>query len=164
MVSFVLLIIVVSIASYTDITAFRIPNWLCTAAIIVGMMIQLFQYGVLGLAYGVMYALAGGFPLFLLYLCKGVGAGDVKLFAGLGAIIGIPIIFNLMILSFLCAGIISLLFVLLRLLKRYKHYSEKLLLEAPKHYRFDVLGLNRMHQFPFMLAVAPATCILWFLM
>jgi len=164
MIGFTFLIIIVSIASYTDITSFRIPNWLCMTAVFIGIALQIGKYGLAGTGYSILYCLAGGIPLFLLYLCKGVGAGDVKLFAGLGAIVGIPIIFHLIILSFICAGVISVLLILLRIMKKTQHYSAKILHEVSHSEQPNVLALKKVHHFPFMLAVAPATCILWFLL
>lgn len=76
------------IAAYHDIRWRKIPNWLVLAGLAAGLIGNLWLRGLPGLALGL-----GGFVLasiiyFPLYLLKGIGAGDVKLMAALGMIVG----------------------------------------------------------------------------
>lgn len=75
------------IAAYHDIRWRKIPNWLVLAALAAGLTGGLWRRGLPGLV-----ATIGGFVLaliiyFPLYLLRGIGAGDVKLMAALGAVV-----------------------------------------------------------------------------
>jgi prepilin peptidase CpaA len=70
-----------------DITARRIPNWLVLSTLGAGLAFRA-TLGSSALLSGVLAAaLAFGFGLFF-YLLGGLGAGDVKLMAGLAAFLG----------------------------------------------------------------------------
>lgn len=77
-----------TIALLTDVRGRRIPNWLTLSALAVGVVANLITGG----ADGMGSALAGaaiGFGLLLpFYLVGAMGAGDVKLLAALGALLG----------------------------------------------------------------------------
>ncbi|MDX2181298.1 MAG: A24 family peptidase [Bryobacteraceae bacterium] len=67
-------------ATWFDLRERRIPNWLCAAGFALGVALH-WRDGLLGAA----LAMAIYAPL---YLLRGVGAGDVKLMAAVGAIAG----------------------------------------------------------------------------
>lgn len=96
------------IASYTDLQWSRIPNWLTFPAMCLGMVLHAWIGG-LGDA---LFALAGlgvGMGLFLLpYACKAIGAGDVKLMAAVGAIVGPFDALSIALLSVLAGGVYAL--------------------------------------------------------
>ncbi|MEK4250915.1 A24 family peptidase [Paenibacillus sp. FSL W7-1287] len=154
-----------AIALYYDVTNFRIPNWLSLSAFSAGVIWHSLIAGGDGLVSSLLGMLTGFVPMLVLYWCKGLGAGDVKLFAALGALLGVSMIIQLMVLSFVFGGVISLLLLgyqsLLKLTKRKHFYSNALLVEVPSSERLMLLGLFKLHQFPFMLAVAPAMAIVW---
>ena len=85
----VALLIVLLMAVVTDLRSSRIPNWLTFSA----MGFALAGHAWLGSMHGVMFSLAGlgtGLGLFfLIYLAGGIGAGDVKLMAAIGAFVGV---------------------------------------------------------------------------
>lgn len=85
----VALMIVLLIAVVTDLRSSRIPNWLTFSA----MGFALAGHAWLGSMHGVLFSLAGlgtGLGLFfLIYLAGGIGAGDVKLMAAIGAFVGV---------------------------------------------------------------------------
>jgi prepilin peptidase CpaA len=78
-------------AAYTDLVRGRVYNWSTYPGILLGLMICLAvggQQGVPSLADSLV-GLAVGFGVFYLaYLMKGVGLGDVKLMAAVGALMG----------------------------------------------------------------------------
>ena len=82
-----LLLLLVLAAVVFDLRSHRIPNWLVFSGLLIGVAFHTFSYG-----WGLGYALKGaavGFGLFLpLYLLRGMGAGDVKLMAMVGAFLG----------------------------------------------------------------------------
>jgi prepilin peptidase CpaA len=83
-----LLLLLLLAAVVFDLRSHRIPNWLVFSGLLLGVAFHTFiSYG-----WGLGYALKGaavGFGLFLpLYLLHGMGAGDVKLMAMVGAFLG----------------------------------------------------------------------------
>ena len=95
-------------AIYTDLRWSRIPNWLTFSAIGMGLLVQAWIGGL----DGALFSLAGlgvGFGLFLLlYLFKAIGAGDVKLMAAIGSIVGPAGALSVSILSVLAGGLYAL--------------------------------------------------------
>lgn len=153
------------IALFYDVTQFRIPNWLSIMAVLTGFIYHIAFAGLAGAAASLLGLAAGFIPMLLLYWCKGIGAGDVKLFAGFGAIIGAGTVIQLIAASFIFGGFISLGFLayrmLLKLAKRHSYFSNALLIEAPSNDKLLLFGIHKLHQFPFMLAVAPAMLAIW---
>ena len=75
-------------AAIIDGRSLRVPNWLTYHFLIGGLIFAFAKGGSLLLLYSVAGALVGLFSLLPLYSIGGMGAGDVKLMAGLGAWIG----------------------------------------------------------------------------
>ena len=83
-------IICVSIATVTDVRSRRIPNWLAVPFLIAGVVVSTMAYGWSGLAHSVGGVMLAALLLGLFYLAGGMGMGDVKLCAGMGAWIWPP--------------------------------------------------------------------------
>jgi len=84
----VTLVVLACVAGVVDIRTRRIPNWLCFLGLAAGFAFQYYVHGPRGLlaaAEGTGLALLIYVPLWLL---RGMGAGDAKLMAALGAIAG----------------------------------------------------------------------------
>lgn len=95
-------------ASYTDLQWSRIPNWLTFPAMGFGMVLHAWIGGLGDALFG-LAGLGVGMGLFLLpYACKAIGAGDVKLMAAVGAIVGPSSALSIAILSVLAGGIYAL--------------------------------------------------------
>jgi prepilin peptidase CpaA len=101
-------------AAIYDIRFRRIPNWLVLAGIITGFAWNLYSGGWPGLGHSG-EGLGLGFALYFpLYLLKARGAGDVKLLAAVGAIVGPGNCFWVFILTAILGGIIAMVILLLR--------------------------------------------------
>jgi prepilin peptidase CpaA len=101
-------------AAVYDIRERRIPNWLVLAGIIAGFAWNLYSGGWSGLGHAA-EGLGLGFALYFpLYLLKARGAGDVKLLAAVGAIVGPGNCFWVFILTAILGGIIAMVILLLR--------------------------------------------------
>ncbi|MEN8132144.1 MAG: A24 family peptidase [Pseudomonadota bacterium] len=84
-----LLILILIIAGYTDIREHRIPNILTFGGLILGLLLQSWMLGGDGFLSGLAGFLIGlGIFLPFYILGKGMAAGDVKLMAALGALLG----------------------------------------------------------------------------
>ena len=108
------LALVAMIACVTDIRSRRIPNWLTAIGILAGFSLNIFLYGLPGLknaSLGVGIALLVYFPLFCV---KGMGAGDVKLMAAIGALVGPGNWLRIFIFTALIGGAIALALILYR--------------------------------------------------
>ena len=85
-----ILILVVTFASVSDYLTHRIPNWLCALALSVGLALQLAAAGAPGVP-AMLASVAVPFLLFIpFYIGGGMAAGDVKLMAACGALLGWP--------------------------------------------------------------------------
>ena len=84
----ILLLLLVLVASFFDIRKHRIPNWLSLAGVVFAVALNTFLFEVVGLWYS-LKGLGLAFAIyFVLYLLRGMGAGDVKLMAAVGAAVG----------------------------------------------------------------------------
>jgi prepilin peptidase CpaA len=83
-----ILLLIVCLAAVYDLRYRRIPNWIVLAGLALGLGVNTFLFEWAGLRqslYGLGLAFLIYFPLYLLH---GMGAGDVKLMAAVGAIVG----------------------------------------------------------------------------
>lgn len=80
---------VASLACYFDLRYRRVPNWLTIGGAVVGLIVNAAGGRLWPAAAGL---LAGFLILLVPYLFGGVGAGDVKLLAAFGVILGPPVL------------------------------------------------------------------------
>ena len=103
-----------SLAAVIDVFSRRIPNWLTLAAFTGGVVLN----GWLNGTGGVADALAGavlGFALLLpFYAMRAMGAGDVKLLAAVGALLGPQVLVSVAVYGALVGGAMSLVVLLAR--------------------------------------------------
>jgi prepilin peptidase CpaA len=107
-IQIVLLLLVIPAALY-DILYRRIPNWLTLAGTVAGLTINLLVGGLPGVRESLLGLLLGFTFYFLLYLLRGMGAGDVKLMAAVGAIAGPAAWLRIFILTAFLAGFFGFL-------------------------------------------------------
>jgi prepilin peptidase CpaA len=90
----VLLVLVAVTAAMIDVRTRKVPNWLSLTGVILALLLNSFLFAVDGIfgVQGLLFALKGmglAFAIyFVLYLLRGMGAGDVKLMAAIGAAAG----------------------------------------------------------------------------
>jgi prepilin peptidase CpaA len=91
-----------------DVRARRIPNWLTGSALLGGLVLHVWLTG----ASGALVALAGaalGLVLLLpFYALRAMGAGDVKLLAGVGALVGPQMLISVAVYGGVVGGLLSL--------------------------------------------------------
>ena len=90
-------------ASVTDIRNHRVPNWLTFSGMVVGLASYFLTGGFGGLLFSAEGLILGFALLIPFYMAGGMGAGDVKLLAAVGALLG-P--FGVM-KAFLCTALVG---------------------------------------------------------
>ena len=111
-VPFVVCCLALAIASAVDWRTLRIYNWLTAPLFLSGVIYHSYVTGMDG-AMSSIFAGVGAFVAMLfLYVLGAMGAGDVKLAAGLGAWLGLPLTLMLLSVGLLVSAAISILLLL----------------------------------------------------
>jgi len=101
---------VLAVATYTDLRSRRIPNWLVLPFLLVGLAVSFGPSSWHGI--GIWQSLEGvglGLLLFgILALMGGMGMGDVKLCAAIGAWVGPQQLFLALVITGIVGGIMAL--------------------------------------------------------
>jgi len=124
------------------------------------------MYGWSGLWFALMGALSGFLTLILLYMLGALGAGDVKLFAAIGSLMGAAFVIQSIYYSLLFAGIIGLWLLIVR--KQLAATGHKLagwLISLTIFRDKNIIsGLKKQNniKFPFMYAAFPGVLIVWY--
>jgi prepilin peptidase CpaA len=110
----------VVVAMMYDLHARRIPNWLVGAALIAALPVQVVANSLpIGPIWWLSGALTGGLLMTPGYLIRMVGAGDVKLMAAVGALLGPRGALEAVLATAAVGGVLSLFALLQK--KRLRH-------------------------------------------
>jgi len=101
--------VVAVIAGIIDARSRRIPNRLTYSAMIAGLTLQAVVYGWRGLLLGLGGGLLFGGIFLLFHLVRAMGAGDVKLAAALGCILGPANSWQVMFTTAMAGGALAIL-------------------------------------------------------
>jgi prepilin peptidase CpaA len=96
-----------SIAAVIDVRSRRIPNWVSGAALLVGVLVHAWQDGLNGVLLALTGAALGLAILLPLYVIKAMGAGDVKLLLGVGALVGPHLLVSIAVYAAVAGGLMS---------------------------------------------------------
>lgn len=96
-------------ASAEDIVTRRISNWIPLAALLAGISWLGFDRGWRGALSAITGAIGGFFVFLIFYWLGGMGGGDVKLMAGLGAVVGIEKLLVAAWWTAACGGVLAAL-------------------------------------------------------
>ncbi|MGB0063184.1 MAG: prepilin peptidase [Terracidiphilus sp.] len=99
--------VAVAVATFTDLRNRRIPNWLVFPFFGAGVLVSCF-HGWHGLGQSLSGAGLGLLSFGVFFMLGGMGAGDVKLFAGIGAWIGPSQLLIALVLTVLVGGAMAL--------------------------------------------------------
>jgi prepilin peptidase CpaA len=94
--------------AWGDLRSRRIPNYLTLGTAVAGLAYNCMSQGLPGLVHGILGMLLGFAFLILPYLWGGIGAGDVKALAALGAWLGPRLTIFLFCYMGIAGGIIAL--------------------------------------------------------
>lgn len=92
----------------SDVKTRRIPNYLTLGGALAGLVFQALSYGWWGLQEGLLGLILGFGLLIIPYLLGGMGAGDVKALAALGAWLGPAKTFQLFLYMAIAGGVLAL--------------------------------------------------------
>jgi prepilin peptidase CpaA len=110
-------------AALIDGYKLKVPNWLTFPMIVSGWVFSTISFGWEGLAWSLVGTVVGLGLLLPAYAIGGMGAGDVKLLAGVGAWVGGTITLYAFCVSAIVGGVIAVLMVICRRGVR-KHYYQ----------------------------------------
>jgi prepilin peptidase CpaA len=103
-----LLCVLVLIAVFFDVRSHRIPNWLVLAGLVIGIAYHSFLATGWGLAYSLKGVAVGFGVFFPIYLLRGMGAGDVKLMAMVGAFLGAASTLGAILMTLMAGGVLAI--------------------------------------------------------
>lgn len=159
-IEFYLLSVFILIAFYTDVRYSKIPNVLNVVGVAVGLAYHGYQGGVTGFLHACLAAVIGFAILLILYFLKAMEAGDVKLFAAIGALTGVEYVLYCMMYAILYAGLIGVFILLFRreFMKRISRMLKYFLGVIVLRSKDSVQQIAKEDnlRFPFMYAVLPA--------
>jgi len=101
-------LIVVVIATITDLRSRRIPNWLVLPFLIAGIAVAGWLHGWSGIGQSLAGLGLGALLFGILYWLGGMGMGDVKLCAAIGAWIGPGQLVTALVITGIVGGIMAL--------------------------------------------------------
>lgn len=95
-----------------DVSSEKIPNQWILAGWGMGILYQIFYTGMKGVFCGLLGALFPILVLFLFFMLRVLGAGDIKLLSAVGTFYGIYPMIRLLFLVFVVGAVLSLLYML----------------------------------------------------
>ncbi len=103
----ILTLLLLSVAVWMDIRSCRISNRLIVSGLLIGLLIQVWQYGIRGVGIFIVNVSIPVILLYLLFLMRALGAGDIKLFSVISSIWNLKIACITIMASFFIGAVIS---------------------------------------------------------
>jgi prepilin peptidase CpaA len=107
-----LLIPLAFIIAYYDVRYRRIPNAFVLAGLTGGLLINVLAGGMNGLLLSVAGCLAAFAMMLVLHVVGAMGAGDVKLFAAIGSVVGLKLVVPTFFVVVLTGGVLAVVSML----------------------------------------------------
>ncbi|MGX7417483.1 A24 family peptidase [Carnobacterium gallinarum] len=161
--SVLMLCVFLGIAFYYDIRYNLIPNKLILFFLPLAFINTIGVSGVGGLVDSMLGFLVSGGIMMILYVFKALAAGDVKLFAVIGAIMGIEFSLYCMMYTIIVGGILAILILLFtrtflsRMLTAIQHIWTSIKVKTTEP--LEVFKVTKAKTMPFMIAVVPGALI-----
>jgi prepilin peptidase CpaA len=118
-----LLSIVLIVAAVIDGWKLKVPNWITLPLVLSGWVYSTAYFGWEGLGWSLLGTMVGLALLLPAYAIGGMGAGDVKLLAGVGAWVWATTTLYAFCVSAIIGGVIAVAMVVLR--RDWQHHSNK---------------------------------------
>lgn len=153
---------VLGVATFTDLRSRRIPNWLVVPFLACGFVVSAWLHGWHGLEQSFYGAGLGLLIYGFLFWMGGMGAGDVKLCAAIGAWIGPYQMILALVMTGLVGGLMALAIAAWGgFLKELFQQTGDLVFSAQERGE-AVLSNPRRHKMPYAPAIAIGTLISFF--
>jgi prepilin peptidase CpaA len=139
----IILLSLVIVAAAYDLRFRRIPNWLCLSGLILGIGVNTLFFGrdgFVGAASGLLCAFV---IYFLLYLLRGMAAGDVKLMGAIGSIMGAHGWLVIFLTTAIIGGLVSLIAIVVK--KRTRQTFSNVAVIGAELLHFRVPSVNAAH-------------------
>ncbi|SDC72147.1 MULTISPECIES: A24 family peptidase [unclassified Candidatus Frackibacter] len=140
---------------WTDIKEGIIPNYYTGSLIAFGIIINLYLHSWSGVIFSLSGFFVGLFIFLVPYVLGGLGAGDVKLLAAIGAVKGAKFIFIDSLVVAVVGGLISLFILVMN--KRLNILINKLLYKSSLE---DLSHKNGKNSFAYGVAITTGTWII----
>jgi len=105
MIIYIVLLFLLSFSVISDLKASKIRNVYVLPAAVIGLVSNALFYGFTGLKFSVMGMTLPILSLGIFFYAGLIGAGDIKLFGAIGALLGLRFLIYAMAYSFLFAGL-----------------------------------------------------------
>jgi prepilin peptidase CpaA len=111
---YLILIAFVLIAAIYDAALQKIPNWTALSIALLGVGWSIFSSEGPSVRDSSLGLLAGFALMLPSYVFGGMGAGDVKLIAAIGSVLGINLVLDLVLYSYLAMFVMAILFIVVK--------------------------------------------------
>jgi prepilin peptidase CpaA len=139
------LLTLIAVATVYDLLYRRIPNWLTIGGLVAGLALNTFIYqGWPGLQLSLLGLGAGFGAYFALYSLRAMGAGDVKLMAAIGALVGMRDWFGIFVITAIVGGFAGLAMVAIRGRVKRTLWNVGFILSEMKHGRPAYAGREEL--------------------
>ena len=105
---YLVLLVPLGWAVYTDLTQTRIRNWLIVVGLLAGFFYRIMIEGSLGVLFFFSNISIPVILLNLLFQMRALGAGDIKLFSMLGAFLSTEQLLKLMVMAFVIGAVFGI--------------------------------------------------------
>lgn len=112
-IKIIILLITITIALYTDVMENKIKNKYLLPAFILGIITSFVFGGFEGLKSSLIGVIIPFIILFILFIFRFMGAGDIKLYCTIGAIMGHEFLINNLMYTIFVGGVLALVILLI---------------------------------------------------
>ena len=128
---------ILTVACLFDAKNYRIPNELIILGYCAGFVFNVTTYQSMGVVYFIGKAIWPILLLYLLFLARGIGAGDIKLFSVMSTMVGASDLIDTMMYSVMLAGIIAVIIC----------FKERQIVKKNLHYSYFITAAFFLHQY-----------------
>lgn len=112
-VKFLELLVLLTLALLSDRRIYKIKNKIVYPFIILGVITNIYFSGLEGAKQSLLGIVIPIVLLFIIYVLRMLGAGDVKLFSAIGSIMGVRFVIYAMAYSIIAGGLIALIILII---------------------------------------------------
>lgn len=114
LINYLILAICVLIAAIYDVITQKIPNWLSLIVVLSGLSCSYFSAEGPSLRDSGIGLIAGFLLMLPSYIFAGMGAGDVKLMAAIGSVVGISQVLDVVLYSYIGMFVMAVFFIVMK--------------------------------------------------